>query len=243
MKSENNQELDNVGVKLIEFSAPTTVNEWGGFNLLSGILDAFKEKDPALYYRINNFYSLLNRDGLLGERCSVSIIMDLFFGIEAFNLNPFTVIDEINLLEQNKDSQTKRESQFRRDELCGLWHKHYMNGDLATLAQNMQHAHKSYGIPYFEERMREANAAGVEGFITEEDIPKIVEDLVSNNLSRRKMEGKMTGEWIVYAKHNGQNFYLCLAKHKDGDDKIREKIDRISVNEFPFLKSILHPSV
>ena len=49
----------------------------------------------------------------------------------------------------------------------------------------------------------------------------------------------MTGEWIVYAQHKNQKFYLCLAKHNDGDEKIREKIERICMREFPFLKDVL----
>ena len=54
----------------------------------------------------------------------------------------------------------------------------------------------------------------------------------------------MTGEWIVYAQHENQNFYLCLAKHNDGDEdhyeKIRERIERICMREFPFLKDVFH---
>ncbi len=48
----------------------------------------------------------------------------------------------------------------------------------------------------------------------------------------------MTGEWIIYAEHEGQKFYLCLAKHNDRDEEIREKIERICMREFPFLKDI-----
>jgi hypothetical protein len=48
----------------------------------------------------------------------------------------------------------------------------------------------------------------------------------------------MTGEWVIYAQHESQNFYLCLAKHNDGDEKIREKIERICLREFPFLKDV-----
>jgi hypothetical protein len=49
----------------------------------------------------------------------------------------------------------------------------------------------------------------------------------------------MTGEWLVYAIHEGQNYYLCLGTHKSGDDALRQQIDLICVPEFPFLKEIL----
>jgi hypothetical protein len=34
-------------------------------------------------------------------------------------------------------------------------------------------------------------------------------------------------------------YYLCLAKHSDGDDVIRKKINSSCIYEFPFLKEIL----
>jgi len=49
----------------------------------------------------------------------------------------------------------------------------------------------------------------------------------------------MTGEWIIYAEHESQKFYLCLAKHNDGDETIRERIGRVCVREFPFLRDVL----
>lgn len=228
-------------VKKLEFSCDDT-NEWGGMDLMPQILRALEIKDPDFYTRTQVFYSSLNYDELLGKRCSSAILMDLFFGGEFFGLNPFTVVDEIKSLEQLEVSQTKKATQFRGVYLGGLWHKHYMNGDVASLARNVQNALKNYGIPFFEEKIKEAEAAGEERFVTAKDIVKIADDVVTKNLSRRRGEGKMTGEWIIYAQHENQNFYLCLAKHHDADEEIRAKIERTCMHEFPFLNELLRES-
>lgn len=227
-------------VKKLEFSCTETLNLWGGIDLMPQLLRAMEIRDPPFYARMQAFYLALNHDGILTGRCSSCILLDLFFGTEFLGLNPCTVIEEIKSLENREISQTKEASPFTRPLLVGLWHKHYMNGDVPTLAQNVKNALNEYGIPLFEEKIREAQVAGEVRFVTKEDVPKIANDVLRNNLARRSSEGKMTGEWIVYAQHENQRFYLCLAKHGDGDEKIREKIERICGWEFPFLKDILH---
>jgi hypothetical protein len=238
---ENLSESPSI-VKKLEFTCTETLNVWGGIDLMPQLLRAMEIGDPDFYARMQAFYLALNYDGILNGRCSSQILLDLFFGTESFGVRPLTVIGEIKSLEKLKISQTKRATQFRGSHLCGLWHKHYMNGDVASLAQNVQKALNEYGIPFVEEKIREAQAAGEERFVTKEDVPKIANDVLRNNLARRRSEGKMTGEWIVYAQHENQNFYLCLAKHNDGDEKIRERIERICVREFPFLKNAFQKS-
>ncbi len=226
-------------VKKLEFSCTETLNVWGGIDLMPQLLRAMEIRDPPRYARMQAFYLALNRDGILTGRCSSQILLDLFFGSEVSGLNPCTVVDEIKSLEKQEISQTKEASPFTRPLLVGLWHKHYMNGDVPSLAQNVKKELNQYGIPFFEGKIREAQAAGEERFVTKGDVPKIVNDVLANNLARRRNEGRMTGEWIVYTQHEGKNFYLCLAKHNDGDEKIRERIERICVREFPFLKDVL----
>jgi hypothetical protein len=229
-------------VKKLEFSCAEPLNVWGGIDLMPQLLRAMEIKDPDFHARMQAFYLALNWDGTLTGRCSSHILLDLFFGTEFFGMHPFTVIDEIKSLEKQEISQTKQATLFRGPHLRGLWHKHYMNGDVASLAQNVQHALNEYKIPFVGEKIREAQVAGEEKFVTREDVPKIVNDVLRNNLAMRRSAGKMTGEWIVYAQHESRNFYLCLAKHNDGDEKIREKIERICVREFPFLNNVLQLS-
>jgi len=230
-----------VVVKKLEFSCTEPLNVWDGIDLMAQLLRSMEMKNPDFYARMQAFYSTLNHDDVLMGRCSAAILLDLFFGTEFLGVNSFTVIEEIRALEKQEISQTKPATPFRGRHLRGLWHKHYMNGDLASLAQNLKSELDRKGnrlSPFFEEKIEEAQAAGEERFVTKEDVPKIVNDILTNNLAKRRSEGRMTGEWIVYVQEEGQNFYLCLAKHNDGDEKIREKIERICVWEFPFLKDV-----
>jgi hypothetical protein len=225
-------------VKELEFSCSETLNVWGGIDLMPQLLSAMEMKDPNVYTRMQVFYLALNQGGILTNRCSSAILLDLFFGAEFLGLNPFADAEEIRSLEKREISQTKKAKPFAGPVLRGLWHKHYINRDVASLAQNVKNALDDYGIPLFEEKMKEAKIAVEKRFSTKEDVPKIVNDVVAKNLARRRNEGKMSGEWIIYAQHESQNFYLCLAKHNDGDEKIRERIERICVREFPFLKDV-----
>lgn len=49
----------------------------------------------------------------------------------------------------------------------------------------------------------------------------------------------LTGDWIIFGKHAGQNYYLDLATHEEGEIEnakaLREKLRQGSAIEFPFL--------
>jgi hypothetical protein len=47
----------------------------------------------------------------------------------------------------------------------------------------------------------------------------------------------LTGDWIILAKHQGQNYYLDLATHEEGHQaqRLYEKLRLGSAAEFPFL--------
>lgn len=53
------------------------------------------------------------------------------------------------------------------------------------------------------------------------------------------MENKaLTGEWIVYAKHEGKNYYLCLGKPHENNTY--EKIKMVIKYDFPFLQLFIN---
>jgi hypothetical protein len=170
----------------------------------------------------------------------------LFFGglyVRAMlqrNLNPAPVIQEILALEgKTPPTGTKPSAQFKGRRLGGLWHKHYLDTNVASLAMNIQNGWKAQGMQFFKERIAAAEAGTGPRFFTKEDVPAMVNDLVSGTYGRRRDAHALTGEWIVYATHEGQNYYLALWNHADGDEMLRSEIERICIPEFPFLKDIL----
>ncbi|MGE4511378.1 MAG: hypothetical protein AB7D43_09790 [Sulfurimonadaceae bacterium] len=213
-------------------------------DLKNNILNKMKEDDFDNYSKILLFIEITKIDEIIKDRYSVRFLLDLFFGFDKRMLNIESIMHEIRFVEGlEKASRTKPASQFRRPPLKGLWHKHYFDGSIPSLAQNLKNALGSYGMPYVDSMIAKAKASGKESFITPEDVPKIVDDAVSSNLQRRRAYQKITGEWLVYVIHENTNYFLCLAKHDESDADIRKKIDSICIYEFSFLKSILLPSI
>lgn len=101
--------------------------------------------------------------------------------------------------------------------------------------------HPKKPTPWFAKRIAEAELGTGPKFFTKGDIPAMVNDLVSGTYQRLRDAQKLTGEWIVYAVHQGQNYYLAIWEHAHGDELLRSEIERLCVPEFPFLKGILPP--
>jgi hypothetical protein len=53
---------------------------------------------------------------------------------------------------------------------------------------------------------------------------RIVHELVIGGLEDRSAEQRMTGDWIIFAKHEGQNFYLGLASHEEATPQIADQL-------------------
>lgn len=111
---------------------------------------------------------------------------------------------------------------------------------MECFAKNIQKSLKKFEIPYFEQKIPEAGSAGEEQYVTEADISHIVNDSVSSNWERLIETESLTGEWLIFAKYESRNYYLCIGKHKSGDDYLRSQIDAVCLKEFPFLQSILN---
>lgn len=174
-------------------------------------------------------------------RYSMLLVLGLFGGMKSGRQDPAKIIHEINALEgRGGTSQTKPPTQFNEEPLKGLWHKHYLQDGLSSMAMNLKKGLNKYGLPLFDQRVQEAQAAGEERFVSEADIPSLASDLVGGNWSRLIADQALTGEWIVYAQHEGKNYYLALGFHKDRPhDQLRRAIESVCCQEFPFLWDIL----
>lgn len=78
---------------------------------------------------------------------------------------------------------------------------------------NIQHGLKQFGIPYLQQKVREAKEAGELRYFTVADVVPMANDAVHGNWQRLREAERLTGEWIVFAKHQGLNYYLTLAMH------------------------------
>ncbi len=65
---------------------------------------------------------------------------------------------------------------------------------------------------------------------------KISERLVAEAFTQREKQHRLTGDWIVYKRHNHKNYYLCLAGHEERDEDIFERLAAAAESEFPELR-------
>lgn len=192
---------------------------------------------------VKEFAEAIGLNLLAPERYSTYFAIQLFCQ-SSFDprLSVSQVMAEVEALENaEKRSATKPAVLFSRLPLKGLWHKHYIQNGIPSMATNLRHALNKFGLSKFERKVKEIEASGEERYLEASDIEEIVQEAVEGNYERRYVGGEMTGEWIVYAVHEGQNYFLCLGTHKSGDKALRQQIDLICVPEFPFLKEILSP--
>jgi len=191
---------------------------------------------------IKEFGAVIGLNRLAPDRFSSYFAIQLYCQMLLTGNSPNRIMAEVEALENTgKQSATKPPARFDRLPLKGLWHKHHMVPGLSSMATNLLNGLKKNGLSKLTEKVREAKASGEERFLEEQDIAEIAKEAVEDNYRRRYGAGEMTGEWIVYAAHEGRNYYLCLGTHNSGDDELRKQIDSICVPEFPFLKDILAP--
>ncbi len=190
---------------------------------------------------VRGFARFIGLEQAAPGRYSMLLVLGLFGGYQSGMLNPAKVIHEIRALEGiGQPSKLKPPIQNKHPPLRGLWHKHYLEDGARAMALNILKGLKRYSIPVFQQRIDEAKAAGAERYVMPEDIEAIATDAVHGNWMRLAAAEALTGEWIVYAQHEGQNYYLALATHdKDTHDQVRQQIDSLCCQEFPFLTDLL----
>jgi hypothetical protein len=189
---------------------------------------------------LREFINYIGIERVIPGRYSLLLAAHLLGGALSGRQNPARIIREIELLERGEVGQFKKPIQNRHPPLKGLWHKHYMQDGLASLAQNVQKGLTWFEIPLFKQMIQDAQNAGEERFIEPHHVPALVEDIVSGNRQRLAERQALSGEWIVFAKHEGQNYYLTIATHdSQTHQQVREQINQVCCVEFSFLSQLL----
>ena len=95
-------------------------------------------------------------------RYSLLLLYSLYYWANAGRINPAKVVQEIEALEGRRQfSHTKPASVFERNKpLRGLWHKHYLEDGLPSMAINLRKGMKKYGIPLVEQNGRRCSKVG-----------------------------------------------------------------------------------
>lgn len=176
------------------------------------------------------------RDRPYANRISIALAFRLL-GITAQSLDVFAVLDEIDYLEGLRcTSKTKPQKQFRREPLFPFWHKHFFSA--RNLIANVMVRWNMSGGGNNDLQKLIDEIAEKYGDNPEVWPNQLVRHLVDGGFEERLVRG-LTGDWLVYAKHDGINYYLDLATHQEGAgdaaSSLYEKLRNGCLAEFSFL--------
>jgi len=167
-------------------------------------------------------------------------------------VNTMLILDEILLLEGSpfaKPTPTKKAERFHGPILNRFWHKHWTAPQfIGRNLEDQWHGPYAQKNELFKKEVEKAQA-----LIDEDDSPEsqrmaeaaLSHAYVKGGYDRRKGRGGLTGEWLIYYVHNGQNYYLELGFHhevghsKDPDRPAKElkllmRLREACEGEFPF---------
>lgn len=200
----------------------------------------FEVHEGNFTYRVENeelvdYAKIYGLDTLIAGRYSWLFVFNLMMLEKKSGVDPFSIIDEIKNIEGvGPARQTKLASEFRGPHLKGLWHKHFFAANPSLLAHNIINQLAGGKLKKLVEEVLDPNKSPV---ATKEIIGELSHRIVVESLENRAANNKLTGEWIVFAKHQGQNYYLCLTTHESGDENIAQSIKIVCLPQFAFLNS------
>jgi hypothetical protein len=135
------------------------------------------------------------------------------------------IIRTIRDLEHKGALSSKGPQQIKKGALAGLWKAHFFqssfipqnilneNANNRGMARLVKAVHQKYG------------SFPTEKLIDEQDIEMFARTLVGDALDQRSASGKLTGEHLFFAMHDGKRFFLHVDSHETTDE---EKIQFIS---------------
>ncbi|MRF68121.1 hypothetical protein GIJ48_16730 [Escherichia coli] len=191
--------------------------------------------------QLDQFAALYKIDRLINGRYSHLLLLDLYLSEKHNGLSPELVVQEINALESGSHSYMKPPTKFHRKPLRGLWHKHFLLVTPSSMAQNILNELGKNGTKQAAEAAFSSDNGDK---ITADMISDFVSRIVEEPFSKRSEQAKLTGEWLIYAEHDGQKYYLCLSNHKHAQDRsdehVANRLKDVCCREFDWLNSILH---
>jgi hypothetical protein len=178
--------------------------------------------------RLAEFRKLYVGDTEISDRISELILFDMYIMDQKFGVNPRSILKSIKDLEAEEYSQgIKPAAPFNKLPLKGLWHKHFFSAHF--LASNILLGLGKTGLEKLVTNVIDPSKS------TPEMINEMADRVTHEPLESRRSLGKLTGEWIIFIKQEGKNYYLSINTHDAGDTFIYDRILEHCVRDFPQL--------
>ena len=179
---------------------------------------------------------VLTNDRPYADRISLGFALRLL-SVKADLKEDHSVLDEIDCLEGLRpQSKTKQEKQFRHPPLHPFWHQHYSAP--RHILKNIDTRWNLTGGGNRDLLAMLCDVARTHGKDPDRWQGAVSYRIVVDGYKDRAERG-LTGDWIIFGQHGGQNYYLDLATHEEGkganSKRLYEKLRQGSAAEFPFL--------
>lgn len=148
------------------------------------------------------------------------------------------VLQAIEFLEGLRTaSNLKLASQFKHEPLRPLWHQHFV-----APRHIIPNIGLHWGIRNGGKGSRDLDRVIAEVADTHGDKidrwPGIIAHRFANGYTHRSQAGQLTGDWIIFAEHQGERYYLDLATHEEAlprkATRLLTKLKGSAAAEFPF---------
>jgi hypothetical protein len=159
--------------------------------------------------------------GVDRARLSRLLCEQLAFAISMRALDSFAVTVVLQALEGHGPQAGRVQPRpFRRAPLRGLLHVHFV--DASFIAHNLRIELEQ---PATRSRIQRVVHQAGSDLPHDEAMTLLAHELTTGSYEQRAARDALTGEWIIYAEHEGQKLYLGLARHsrdRVGDQAIYE---------------------
>jgi hypothetical protein len=186
---------------------------------------------------VTAFKRLVTGDASFADRISLGFAMRLRW-LNQTNREDLDVLFEVEHLEQGIPTTTKPAEQFKHAPLWPFWHKHFISSrhQLRNIGERWNIA-GGPGNRDFDAMIKRVMSE--QGHDPATCVNLLAHRFFMGGIEERSAANRLTGDWIIFAKHDGNYYYLDLATHEEGEGEnapvLMNKLRNGSSMDFPFL--------
>lgn len=186
---------------------------------------------------VTAFKRLVTGDASFADRISLGFAMRLAW-LNQTSRDDQDVLFEIQHLEHGVPTTTKPAEQFKHAPLQPFWHKHFFSSRhlLCNVGERWNIA-RGPGNRDLDAMIKQV--VSEQGHDPAMCIKLLTHRFFMGGIEERSEANRVTGDWIIFAQHGGNNYYLDLAAHEEGEVEkapvLLNKLRNGGSMDFPFL--------